>query len=168
MKVQYLTGMNISASGLAAQRRQMDVAAENLANVHTTSTPEGGPYRRKMVAFETETVEGSERKSPLPVASVPLLRTQPAHRDGSRIVPGDAGPDGAGVSAREELDPSEFPTVYDPGHPDADADGNVQLPNVDMAQEMVTLMAASRAYEANVAALRSARSIAQAALDLMR
>jgi flagellar basal-body rod protein FlgC len=160
--------MNVSASGLAAQRRQMDVAAENLANIHTTSTPEGGPYRRKVVSFETETVTGADRKAPPPLESVPLLRTQPAHRDGSRILPGQAAQDGAGVIAREDLDASEFPTVYDPGHPDADVDGNVQLPNVDMAQEMVTLMAASRAYEANVAALRSARSIAQAALDLMR
>lgn len=168
MKIQYLTGMNVSASGLAAQRRQMDVAAENLANIHTTSTPEGGPYRRKMVAFQTETVPASERKGPLPVEPVPLVRTQPAHRDAERILPGGVGPDGVGVAVSEAQDPTDFPTVYDPGHPDADADGNVRMPNVDMAQEMVTLMAASRAYEANVAALRSARSIAQAALDLMR
>jgi flagellar basal-body rod protein FlgC len=168
VKIQYLTGMNVSASGLAAQRRQMDVAAENLANVHTTSTPEGGPYRRKLVSFEAEPVNGPDSKAPLPTEPVPLVRTQPAHRAGARILPGGTSPDGVGVSAREDQDRSAFPTIHDPGHPDADPDGNVQLPNVDMAQEMVTLMAASRAYEANVAALRSARSIAEAALDLMR
>jgi flagellar basal-body rod protein FlgC len=168
VKVQYLTGMNVSASGLAAQRRQMDIAAQNLANVHTTSTPEGGPYRRQTVSFATERVPASPQKGPLATETAPLARTHAAHRDGTRILPGGVGPDGVGVAAREGVDESEFPTVYDPGHPDADADGNVRMPNVDMAQEMVTLMAASRAYEANVAALRSARSLAQAALDLMR
>lgn len=168
MKVRYLTGMEIAASGLAAQRQQMDAAAENLANIHTTKTETGDPYRRKMVSFEATQVEMPEPKPPLPQEPVPLLQTHPEHRDGQRIGATAAGRTPEGVGVQQSEDQSDFPTVYDPGHPDADESGNVRMPNVDMAQEMVTLMAASRAYEANVAALRSAKSIAQAALDLIR
>lgn len=168
MKVRYLTGMEIAARGLAAQRQQMDVAAENLANLHTTRTESGDPYRRKLVSFEVSPIDLPEGKSPLPQDPVPLLHTHPQHRDGQRLGAAAAGRSPEGVVAQQGEDASEFPTVYDPGHPDADENGNVRMPNVDLAEEMVTLMAASRAYEANVAALRSARSMAQAALDLIR
>lgn len=166
MRISYLTGMNVSASGLAAQRAVMDAAAENLANAQTTRTPEGGPYRRKVVPLTAEvqpfTVITAEDASPAGLAA-----TDPDH----------LGPDGAasmtaqeamGVAARVETDTSEGPQVYDPGHPDADADGMVRMPNVDTAREMVTLMVASRAYEANLAALQASRRLAEASLNLAR
>lgn len=177
MEVRYLAGMNVSKSGLAAQRRQMDVAAENLANAYTTRTESGDPYRRKTVAFETSPVEeetpGSGRTPALPLVSsepAPLTTTDRAHLDRRPVVtlPVGTPPAPLGVAATVGEDASDFPTVYDPSHPDADENGNVRLPNVDAAQELVTMMVAARAYEANISALGAAKGMAEAALDLAR
>lgn len=130
---------DISASGLTAQRLRMDTVANNLANVNTTRTERGGPYRRQMVLFEARTD-----------------RTQGSHV-------------GAGVRVRsivEDNDP--FKLVYDPAHPDADAQGYVHMPNVNVVTEMVDMISASRAYEANVAALNAAKSMAMKALEIGR
>jgi flagellar basal-body rod protein FlgC len=168
VELNYLNGMRVSASGLAAQRRQMDVAAENLAQMHTTRTDEGGPYRRQVVEFSVD--EEAAAGKPVQITSVEssLRTTQTGHRGTVRHVgaPGDPRLSQVGVSGSE--DQSDFLTVHDPGHPDANEFGEVQLPNVDLAQEMVTMMVASRAYEANVAALGSAKAVAEAALDLAR
>jgi len=168
MELNYLNGMRVSASGLAAQRRQMDIAAENLAQMHTTRTDEGGPYRRQVVEFSVD--EAAAGAKPIEISSIEssLRTTQAGHRDSLRQVmtPDDPRLSRVGVSVSE--DQSDFLTVHDPGHPDANEFGEVQLPNVDLAQEMVTMMVASRAYEANVAALGSAKAVAEAALDLAR
>lgn len=140
MKVSYLAGMNISASGLLAQREVMNAAAENLANLHTTRTESGDPYRRKVATLASESIAVEPRGAEAAV----------------------------GVRAELSEDASEFPTVHDPGHPDADENGMVRMPNVDLAQEMVTMMAAARAYEANIAALQSAKKVAEAGLNLAR
>jgi flagellar basal-body rod protein FlgC len=165
MRISYLTGMNVSASGLTAQRAVMDAAAENLANAQTTRTPEGGPYRRKVVplAAEAQRFTVATEKA----VSADLQRTDPDHLEpdaASRPVAQEA----MGVVARVEEDSSEGSQVYDPGHPDADANGMVRMPNVDTAREMVTLMVASRAYEANLAALQASRRLAEASLNLAR
>jgi flagellar basal-body rod protein FlgC len=166
MKVRYLSGMEISASGLAAQRRQMDVAAENLANLQTTRTETGDPYRRKVVRFQSQPLAFSQMVDlPDPPA---LARTDAMHLPGGGAVQATEDGASAGVAATVEGDPSEFPTVFDPGHPDADSDGMVRMPNVEMAQEMVSLLTASRAYEANIAALQAARTLADASLNLAR
>jgi flagellar basal-body rod protein FlgC len=166
MRISYLTGMNVSASGLRAQRAVMDAAAENLANAQTTRTPEGGPYRRKVVPLAAEvqpfTVLSEEATSP-----ADLQRTDPDHL-GSDRASRPVAQEAMGVVARVEEDSSEGSTVYDPGHPDADANGMVRMPNVDTAREMVTLMVASRAYEANLAALQASRRLAEASLNLAR
>lgn len=178
MEIRYLSGMGISRSGLAAQRRQMDVAAENLANAYTTRTESGDPYRRKAVSFESTPVDGpggpgSGRKPGIELPETepaPLSTTAPAHMNRRPVVstPTEPKEPPRGVAASVSEDPSEFPTVYDPSHPDAGEDGNVRLPNVDAAQELVTMMVAARAYEANVAALGVAKAMAEAALDLSR
>jgi flagellar basal-body rod protein FlgC len=165
MRISYLTGMNVSASGLTAQRAVMDAAAENLANAQTTRTPEGGPYRRKVVPLTAEVqpftvITGEE-------APGGLVVTNPDHL-GSGATPPMTAQEAMGVTARVETDTSEGQQVYDPGHPDADADGMVRMPNVDTAREMVTLMVASRAYEANLAALQASRRLAEASLNLAR
>ncbi len=166
MKISYLAGMNVSASGLRAQRAVMDAAAENLANAHTTRTESGGPYRRKTVALSAEETTFTVR-GPAPAAEAQLARTDEAHRDGASLpVEGDVAV--TLVQATPGEDPSEFPQVHDPGHPDADENGIVQMPNVDLAREMVTLMVASRAYEANIAALQASRRLAEASLNLAR
>jgi len=136
----FFTGMRIAATGLGAERERMDVIAENLANARTTRTPEGGPYRRKVVLFEpllTE-VEGQERA--------------------------------LGVRAsRVDVDSSsDFERVLDPGHPDAGPDGIVLYPNVNTIMEMADLITAMRAYEANLTAQENFSRMAERALDLLR
>ncbi len=135
------TTMDISASGLTAQRQRLNVIAENLANAHTTRTPNGGPYLRKNVILETRPAEdfASLLEAPEKVAVAEVRET------------------------REGLKPE-----YDPTHPDADAQGMVLWPNVDPVSEMVSLTLASRTFEANVAVFRAARAMALKALELGR
>ncbi len=132
--------LNISASGMTAHRMWMDVIASNIANSETTRTPEGGPYRRREVLF-TALGNGSA----------------------------DAGEAGRGVKVVgvvEDDNPTRM--VYMPGHPDAREDGYVEMPNVNPVTEMVDLVVASRAYEANATALEAAKSMFNRALDILR
>ncbi len=128
-----MDSFDISASGLAAQRARLNVIAANLANMETTRTDEGGPYRRRQVVF--------------------------ASRGGN---PG--GVEVAGVAA----DPREPRRVYQPGHPDADPQGFVAYPNVNLAEEMVDLVSATRSYQANAAAFNAAKAMVQHTLELGR
>jgi flagellar basal-body rod protein FlgC len=136
----FFTGMRIAASGLSAERERMDVIAENLANARTTRTPEGGPYRRKVVLFEPllSEVEGEERAAGVKAARVSV----------------DAA--------------TEFERVLDPGHPDAGPDGIVLYPNVNTVMEMADLITAMCAYEANLTAQENFTRMAERALDLLR
>jgi len=139
---QILQGMTVSASGLSAERVRMDVIAQNIANAQATRGDEGGPYRRREVVF-----------------AAALGRAMASHR----------GPTPAGVEVVDvREDPSEFPRVHRPGHPDADPAGYVLMPNVDVALEMVDLIGAARAYEANLAAMRTYREMAERALAIGR
>jgi flagellar basal-body rod protein FlgC len=123
---------DVSASGLAAQRARLDLIAGNIANVETTRTSEGGPYRRRQVVFAAR---------------------------------GEAG----GVEVMGTVvDPREPRRVYQPGHPDADPEGFVAYPNVNIVEEMVDLVSATRSYEANAAAFNAAKGMAQRALELGR
>lgn len=144
----YFNSLDISASGLTAQRLRMDIISQNIANANTTRTDKGTPYRRKVVVFE-------ERSSaPFSDYLTPRSRAKIA---------------GSGVRvARIVEDGSQFKKVYDPGHPDADEDGYVQMPNVDIITEMVNMISATRAYEANVASINSTKSIALKALEIGR
>lgn len=137
------TAFAISASGLRAQRLRMDVIAANLANAQSTRTPEGGPYRRRDVVLE----------------SIP---------QGERFDDflGGAAPGAAVKVARVVADSRPPQVVFDPGHPDADGKGYVALPNVNVVAEMVDLMAATRAYEANVAAVNATKRVLEAALAI--
>jgi flagellar basal-body rod protein FlgC len=131
--------MSISASGLNAQRQRLNVIAENLANAQVTRTPQGGPYLRKNVVLETQPMEdfGSLMNSPSKVAVTDI------------------------VESREGLTQE-----YDPSHPDANAEGIVTWPNVDPVTEMVSLVMASRSFDANVAAFKTAKNMALKALDI--
>ncbi|MCD6253725.1 MAG: flagellar basal body rod protein FlgC [Thermotogae bacterium] len=131
--------MSIGATGLTAQRLRIDVIATNIANAETTRTETGGPYRRKV-----------------PVFSEYLVRTK--DRIESR---------GVKVVALKE-DPSPFRLIYDPSHPDANEDGYVQMPNVNVLKEMVDLISAQRAYEANVSTINAAKDMVSAALEIGR
>ena len=134
------SSFDISASGIYAQRVRMDAIANNIANAESTRTPEGGPYRRQRVAFAVayETVAGN------------------------RSVP-------AGVRVQGVIrDPTDYLLVHDPDHPDADANGNVRMPNVNVVEEMVDMISATRAYEANVTALNATKSMVSSAIDIGR
>jgi flagellar basal-body rod protein FlgC len=141
--------IDIAASGLTAQRLRMDVTAENLANAQTTRTPEGGPYRRKSVVLQQA---GGGFAGQLAGA----------------VGGGPAGPQEGVEVAAIVPDTTPLRRVYDPGHPDADANGYVTMPNVNPVTEMVDLIDASRAYEANVTALQTTKSAFTKTIELLR
>ena len=145
----FLGSFDISASGMSAQRLRMDIAAENIANIDTTRTEAGGPYRRKDVVFQ----------------SYGENSFQEAMRNASRGQGFTSRHSGVRVSAIIE-DTREMKLVYNPEHPDADADGYVTLPNVDLLKETVDSMSATRSYEANVTALNAMKLMAQKALEI--
>ncbi len=145
--------IDVSASALTAHRLWLDVIADNLANVNTTRTPEGGPYKRKMVIFESR-----ERVFPLSFG----FRFPPSPKRISDFR-------GEGVRVKEIVEDETPPRlVYDPYHPDANKDGYVAYPNVNVVREMVDMIAASRAYEANLMAINTTRSMFMSALEVMR
>jgi flagellar basal-body rod protein FlgC len=142
-------GLDISASALTAERLRMDVVAENLANAQTTRGADGNPYRRKEVVLQER--GGSSFGASLSAAM----------SSGSKA---GGGVEVAGVVE----DQTPLKRIYDPGHPDADADGYVSMPNVDTVTEMVDLIGAQRAYEANVTAMQAAKSMFSKTLELLR
>lgn len=150
------SAMDISASGLTAQRLRLDLIASNLANADTTRTAEGGPYKRQVAVLE-------QRGSSL--FSGYLGAAQAGGAGGL-----DAGTySGGGVRVASIVeDPTPPKLKYDPSHPDADQDGYVKLPNVNTVTEMVDMIEATRAYEANVTAINSAKQMALRALDIGR
>ncbi|MDD6331103.1 MAG: flagellar basal body rod protein FlgC [Clostridium sp.] len=140
-------GMNISATGMTAQRFRMDVISENIANVNTTRDENGEVYRRKTVVFN--------EKTSLNFGDT-LYNSLNVYK-----------PDGVRVTQVVE-DPSDLKMVYDPTHPDADENGYVMYPNVDTVTEMTNLIDSSRAYEANATAFNAAKSIAAKGLELLQ
>jgi flagellar basal-body rod protein FlgC len=148
--------IDISASGLSAERLRMDVTAENLANAQTTRGPNGGPYQRKEVVLQTANPNG--------------FATQLAAATGSAVAgaTGAAQTPGGVQAAGIVTDQSAPRQVYDPGHPDANAQGYVLMPNVNPVTEMVDLIASSRSYEANVTAMQTAKSMFSKTFDLLR
>ena len=141
------SALSVSASGMAAQRARAEVLVENLANSETTRTPEGGPYRRKDVVFESDAAHSS-------FASIYRTSLEPASQ-GVRV---------AGVV--EDSSPPD--RRYLPGHPDADASGYVSFPHINPAEDMVDLMGASRGYQANIAAMTAVKDMIQRSIDILR
>ena len=133
--------IKVSASALSAERIRMNVIANNLANINTTRGPDGEPYKRKYVVFETQLNQS--------ISDSDELREN-----------------GVAVSDIAE-DSRPFRKVYKPGHPDADKDGYVSLPNVDMVEENVDLLASSRAYEANLSAMKASKSMLRKMIELL-
>jgi flagellar basal-body rod protein FlgC len=137
--MQLFSALDISASGLYAERSRMNVIANNLANANSTRTPEGGPFRRQLVILR-----GTEAENP-------------------------GQPHGVGVSVEGVVDdPTPFPLVYNPGHPDANADGYVAMPNVNVVEEMIDMITALRAYEANITAIDANKNLVRRSLDIIR
>jgi flagellar basal-body rod protein FlgC len=143
----FSTGLRISASGMSAQRMRMNTISSNLANINTTRTPEGGPYRRKDVVFES-----------MPDArNFGELVTSPPNDNLQRVQVTDVHVDQNAVDLR-----------YEPDHPDANEDGYVAYPKINLMEEMANMMQATRSYEANVAAIQASKDMAMSALEIGR
>lgn len=139
--------IDIAASGMTAQRTRLNVISMNLANANTTRTESGGPYRRKTSIFETTPMEQSFESR--------------LHHSMERQL--------YGVKVSEIVPvPGDFKKIFDPSHPDADENGYVYLPNVNLVQEMVQMLNANRSYEANASAIRTAKEMALKALEIGR
>lgn len=137
---------NISASGMTAERFRFDTIAQNIANVNTTRTEDGTPYRRKIVTFQ--------EKSMTPFSEYYSSSRSRAVGNGVKV-----------VSIKEDTE-TEFVMEYDPAHPDADENGYVSYPNVNTVTEMTNMISATRAYEANTTAFEASKSIARAGLSI--
>lgn len=142
----FFKAMNISSTGLAAQRVRMNVLSSNLANANTTRTPEGGPYKRQDVVFSATNVSEFEN-----------------------LLDEDYGTELKKVQVVDIHQDTKAPRmVLDPSHPDANAEGYVAMPNIQTMTEMVNMIAATRAFEANTTALNSAKSMANNAIEIGR
>ena len=147
----FLQSLNISGSGLTAQRLRMDVISENLANMDTTRTQDGGPYRRKMVVFNSMN-ESNTLFNKMLYSNINEINKTDSVR---------------GVEVSEIIEDEEpFKLVYNPTHPDANEDGYVEMPNVDSLKETVDMMEAVRAYQANITALNAIKQMAAKALEI--
>ena len=139
----FLKSLETSASGLTVQRKRMDIIASNLANIETTRTDKGGPYRRKMV----------------------VMRTKEMDQDFNEMFNSSV----KGVQIEDIVeDQAPFKRVYNPSHPDADSDGYLSKPNVDLIVETTNMMMARRAFEANIAAIKATRQMVIKALEIGR
>jgi len=139
-----ISGIDVSASALNAQKTRLDIVAQNIANAQTTRGADGRPYQRQVVSFERELIR---RTGEDPISS------------------GGAALQSVRVGSIQS-DPTPGQRVYDPQHPDADSAGIVTMPNVNLAYEMVDLITATRAYEANLSVVKNARQMAMKALEI--
>lgn len=139
--------INISSTGMTAERTRMDIISENIANANTTRTSNGTPYKRKMVVFEENKPDFSS-----------VLKSAV-----------DSTNKSTGVKITNIVeDETPYKKIYEPGHPDANDEGYVEMPNVDVVKEMVDMISATRAYEANITSLNSSKSMFMKALDIGR
>lgn len=140
----FINSLDISATGLSAQRLRMNLISSNMANINTTRTETGEPYKRKDAIFQT------------------------IQRDGFQTVLDEqtSAPEGGVQVANIIEDQKPFIEKYDPGHPDADENGYIRLPNVNIVEEMVNMISASRSFEANATAVRNTKDMANAALEI--
>ena len=150
----FLDSLDLSSSGMTAERLRMDVISNNLANANTTHGADGQPYRREEVMLAPGGVATGSFDDALGGAAKAMADTDDSGSLGGVHV--------TGIVA----DQSPFKESYDPGNPDADKTGYVRTPNISVVSEMVDMMGASRAYEANVTAIQSAKSMAERALDI--
>jgi flagellar basal-body rod protein FlgC len=147
----FFSAMDISTTGLITQRYRMNIAAENLANIESTRTANGSPYRRKQV----------------------IIGTVGDYRPFLDVLMGARAPSASSILGGTRVvdvveDPTPFRRVHKPGHPDADQDGYVLMPNINAVLEMADILSAARAYEANITAFSAVKSMVSKALDLIR
>ena len=144
----FLTGFRVASSGMAAQRSRLNTISSNIANINTTRTPEGGPYRRKDIVFSA---------------------LQDQKNFGEILSSADPKSQVDRVQVTDIISDTKPPQLrYEPNHPDANEDGYVAYPNINMMEEMTNMLQATRAYEANVSALQAAKDMALSSLEIGR
>lgn len=159
------SSIDISASGLSTERTRMNLISENIANAQTTRSEDGGPYRRKLAVVHTG-VPGERFSRILQKTQLSLDRTQQPHYP-EKPFERECRCGKAGVHVSEIVrDPSPFRMVYDPHHPDANQEGYVAMPNVNIVQEMTSLISATRTYEANITAIQGSKQMIREALKI--
>ncbi|NVN89789.1 MAG: flagellar basal body rod protein FlgC [Desulfuromonadales bacterium] len=143
----FFSAMNVSASALSAERTRMNLISSNLANANATRTPEGGPYKRKDAVFSAAPIESRF----------------------ARALDGAAGKEIRQVEIQQLIEDQSPPRMqYDPSHPDANPQGYVAMPNVNIIEEMADMISATRTYEANVTAVQAAKSMALKTLEISK
>lgn len=142
----FFNSINVSASALTAERLRTDLIAENIANANVTRTPDGTPYRRKIPVFRTQNMGAFDSVLRRSMDDLQTMR-------------------GVEVAAVVE-DKSPFTVIYNPNHPDADENGRVRMPNVNVVNEMINLISASRAYDSNITALNTTKQMAMKAIEI--
>lgn len=155
--------LEISSSGLGAQRRRMNTIAENLANTSTTRTKEGGPYKRKVVRF-FEMFRKATFSSNKALKGTELDATRLGHLRSAKD--NNYERNFSGVRIETVIDKADPEMIYDPEHPDADETGYVAMPKINIITEMVDMISASRAYEANITAIKVTKDMARKALEI--
>lgn len=167
------TSFDVNASGMTAERFRMDIISENIANANTTRTEDGTPYVRKVVTFEEKQYDPDKDFSHYLDTSVKNLDYKRSHIHGGEMSPGvvtakeKTNPgEGVKVGGVYEDDWTEMTMVYDPSHPDADENGYVTYPNVNIVTEMTNMIDTSRAYEANATAFEASKSMMSKGLEL--
>jgi flagellar basal-body rod protein FlgC len=158
-----LNALNISGSGMTAQKLRMDIMAQNIANSDVTRTQRGGPYRRRLTVLQTINESGFKRE---------LMRQASFKSPVSYVTPSrgrDMTVNAGGVKVAQIFeDQSDLVPVYDPTHPDANEDGYVYMPNVNRTEEMINMLAATRAYSANVTMFNATKAMISNALQIGR
>jgi len=160
-----LSAFDISASGMRAQRKRMDAISLNLANLETTRTQNGEPFRRRVVSMSTQDADGTFSQV-FATTRHRLFGTDPRHITSVEVSDVDQEPALPVEAKVTELQQNAFRLVYDPDHPDADANGYVRYPNINVVTEMVDMIAASRGYEANATAIEANKTMAKKALEI--
>lgn len=156
--------LEISASGMTVQRQKMDAVSQNIANVDTSRTKDGGPYKRVRITV-SEITNKRSFSSAMKRAHGKLAKTNSKHIDGMTISGNRA--ETPQVSGKSVVDPgSSTKLIYEPSHPDANPEGYVEMPDIEIINEMVDMISANRAYEANIAAISSAKRMISEAMEI--
>lgn len=159
------SSIEVSGSGMSLQRRKMNVVSQNIANAETTKTEEGGPYRRRRLDVSADD-EKLPFKTILEGSTNGLLLTNKGHLPEIPVAPGNYETVAVAKGEEIEADENAFRLIYDPTHPDADADGYVKMSDIELINEMVDMMSANRAYEANALSISASKEMLKNALDI--
>lgn len=158
-------GMNITSAGLSVQRKKMNLIAENIANASTTKADDGKPYQRKFLVVSQNAV-ANDNNPAVPGSMLELSTSRNDHISGFKDLLNNQVDDTSGMDAEIVKDLKVGDVVYMPDHPDADENGYVQMPNVNIVTEMVDMISATRSYEANLTAFNSAKQMAKDTLEI--